>query len=187
MCLLPAGLVDANVEIFATEIYGKCKATFQGKVVEFWDLPSEITSSIEDEALADKKAMATFKEDGVTELRTIVESWAWCNLGRYDSTPDYTTTTGEVRREFYDCGRRGKCANEFRRCSKIVVGDTYLTARETECARLMAQGLADKEIADEMGLQEVSMISLSQRVREKIGARNRVDVAVWAMGNGLID
>lgn len=105
MCLLPAGLVDDNAEIFATATYGKCKATFQGSVVGFWDMPSEITSAIEDEALADKKAMATFREDGITDLTVITESWAWCNLGRFDNVPDLTTNTGEVKREYHDCGK----------------------------------------------------------------------------------
>lgn len=187
MCLLPAGLVDDHVEIFATSDYGKCEATFQGMVVKFWSLPSDITSSIEDEALADKKAMATFKEDGITDLKVITERWAWCNLGRFDNTADINTASGRISKEYHSCGKRGKCPHEFKRCSKVPVADGFLTARETECAILMAQGLADKEIADKMGLQEVSMISLCQRVREKIGARNRVDVAIWATKNGLIE
>ena len=69
MCLLPAGLIDENVEIFATPTYGKCMATFNGKVVGFWCLPEEVISAIEDEALADKKA----------------ETWAWCNFLGYKS------------------------------------------------------------------------------------------------------
>lgn len=187
MCLLPAGLIDENVEIFATPTYGKCMATFNGKVVGFWDIPEEVISGIEDEALADKKAMATFKEDGITDLKAITEAWAWCNLGRYDKVADYNTSSGSIKKEYHDCGRRGKCPHEFKRCSKVQVDDGFLTARETECVIHMARGFADKEIAERMGLQEVSMISLCQRVREEIGARNRVDVAIWDTKNGLID
>lgn len=186
MTPLPAGLIDQNCEIFATPEKGKCKATYQGKVIDFWELPGEILECIEDEALSDKKALATFKDDKVTDIHIITEQWAWCNLGRFDSVPDFSADSGIVQKEFFDCGLRGKCLHEFKRCKKIIVGDTYLTARETECVRFIGQGLSDKEIADKMGLVEVSMISLVQRVREKLRLRNKAEVAAFAVKMGIV-
>lgn len=173
-------ITDSNIEVFASD-FPKCLATFGGKKVGFWELPTKEIERIAKVALSDKSAMKTFKEEGITDQNQIVETWAWCNLGRFDVIPDIETKTGKLNLEFHNCGRRDKCPYEYRRCKRVNANGELLTPRETIYLRYSAMGLPDKQIAERMNLKPKSMISLAQRVRGKIGVVNRAGLASWAI------
>jgi DNA-binding NarL/FixJ family response regulator len=56
-----------------------------------------------------------------------------------------------------------------------------LSEREREIARLVAQGLPNKQIARQLGISVYTIKNHMQRIMEKTGAPNRVAVAVWIM------
>lgn len=60
-----------------------------------------------------------------------------------------------------------------------------LTDRELEVVVLAARGRTNAEIADELGLSLSSIKAHLGRVQAKLGARNRVEVALWAWESGL--
>lgn len=60
-----------------------------------------------------------------------------------------------------------------------------LTPRETEVLRLLCQGLANKEIARELDLQEVTVKLHVKTLYRKIEARNRTHAAMIAKEAGL--
>lgn len=174
------GITDHNIEIFATE-YPKCKAMYLGHRVDFWDLPQKVVERITQQVLSDREAMKTFREEGITSERLMVELWVWCNLGRFDTIPDFEVTSGRVNLEYHNCGKRGKCPWEFRRCKRVKTETDTLTPRETDYLKQTARGFTDTEIASRMNLKPKSMISLARRVREKVGVSNRAGLASWAM------
>jgi DNA-binding CsgD family transcriptional regulator len=174
------GITDSNVEIFAVE-YPKCMATYNGGKVGFWELPSGIISCVEDMVWKDKEALMTFKEEGVTDWRVIVETWAWCNLGRFDVIPDVETETGCINLEHHNCGCRGKCPWEFRRCKRLTVNGEILRPREIKYLMLLTDGLSDRDIAKEMNQKPSSMISLARDVRDKLRVKNRAGLTSWAV------
>lgn len=174
------GITDSNIEIFASD-YPKCKAMYQGHRVDFWKLPKRVVERISRIALSDREAMKTFREEGIRSESLKVEIWVWCNLGRFDSIPDFETRNGRVNMEYHECGRRGKCPWEFRRCKRLKTQTDILTPRETDYLKGTANGLTDNEIAARMNLKPKSMISLARRVREKVGVSNRAGLASWAM------
>jgi DNA-binding NarL/FixJ family response regulator len=61
-----------------------------------------------------------------------------------------------------------------------------LTERETEVARLIARGRANAEIATRLHLSEATVKSYVSRLLTKLGARDRVQIAVFAYESGLI-
>lgn len=56
-----------------------------------------------------------------------------------------------------------------------------LCARELQALELLAQGLADKEIARAMHISVRTVQNHLARVREKTGARRRAQLTRWAM------
>ncbi|MFL4909923.1 response regulator [Streptomyces sp. MMS24-I2-30] len=60
-----------------------------------------------------------------------------------------------------------------------------LTGRETEVIRLLARGLSNAEIADEMVVEISTVKSHLGRAMHKIGARDRVQTVIWAYQHGM--
>lgn len=61
-----------------------------------------------------------------------------------------------------------------------------LTAREMDIVRQVARGLTNTEVAAELYVTVSTVKTHLARVQEKLGARNRVEVAIWAHRTGLI-
>lgn len=61
-----------------------------------------------------------------------------------------------------------------------------LTTRETDIVREVARGLTNTEVAAELFVTVSTVKTHLARVQEKLGARNRVEIAIWAHRNGLV-
>lgn len=66
-----------------------------------------------------------------------------------------------------------------------TLGGAQLSQRETEVLRLLCRGLANKEIARELNLQEVTVKLHVKTLYRKIDARNRTQAAMIAKEAGL--
>ncbi|WP_030156843.1 response regulator transcription factor [Glycomyces sp. NRRL B-16210] len=62
-----------------------------------------------------------------------------------------------------------------------------LTAREGEIVLLLARGMSNAEIAQELFVETSTVKSHLGRAMAKIGARDRVQTVVWAYRNGLVE
>lgn len=60
-----------------------------------------------------------------------------------------------------------------------------LTKREKEILALIAKGLTDKEIADKVFLSPLTVITHRKNILSKLGLKNKVEIARFAMENGL--
>ena len=56
---------------------------------------------------------------------------------------------------------------------------TGLTARQTEVAALVADGLTNRQMAERLGITERSAESHVERIRLRLGFRSRSQVAAW--------
>jgi predicted ATPase/DNA-binding CsgD family transcriptional regulator len=63
---------------------------------------------------------------------------------------------------------------------------TGLTARERDVARLVAQGLSNRQVADALVITERTAESHLGHVFTKLGLRSRTQLAVWAIEYGLV-
>jgi DNA-binding NarL/FixJ family response regulator len=61
-----------------------------------------------------------------------------------------------------------------------------LTERETEILRLLARGLANKEMARELGVTEQTVKTHVSRVLGKLGLQSRTQAALHAVKTGLV-
>ncbi|MBW3566255.1 MAG: response regulator transcription factor [Acidobacteria bacterium] len=61
-----------------------------------------------------------------------------------------------------------------------------LSPRETEVVRMVAQGLRNKEIADQLALTEGTVKSYLHTIYEKLDVRGRVELTLYAQEKGLV-
>lgn len=178
---LPAGLLpeDCNIEFFANpNEFGKC---YWLQYVPFHELQIETIVTLYRELFLDRNAVQELKSMGITKDNEMVEQYNFCNRGKLDSTPDITES-GKFHKEYFDCGRHGKCPGEGNVCS--LYG---LTLRERQCLELNGQGKSYKEIRAIMGFKNQTPVnSLMSRCRSKLDARNKTDLLVKSRLIGII-
>jgi DNA-binding NarL/FixJ family response regulator len=71
------------------------------------------------------------------------------------------------------------------RAAKLRFGG--LTAREREVARLIARGLSNRGIADQLILGERTIESYVGNILSKLGFTSRTQIAAWVVESGLVD
>lgn len=77
-----------------------------------------------------------------------------------------------------------------RRGTRPVVagrGTDVLTARELDILLLLAQGMSNDEIGDALFLEVSTVKSHLARMMPKLGVRSRLQAAVWAYQNRIVD
>ena len=63
-----------------------------------------------------------------------------------------------------------------------AAGDSPLSPRELEVARLVARGLTNKQIGQTLYVSERTAENNVQHILTKLGLRNRSQIAAWASG-----
>lgn len=181
---LPAGLLpeDCNIELFANpNEFGKCYWLQYGQTRPFHELPVQVIIALYHELFVDRKAVKALNSMGITKDNEMVEQYNFCNRGKLDSRPDITES-GKLHKEYFDCGRHGKCPGEGKVCSMYG-----LTLRERQCLELNGQGKSYKEIRAIMGFKNQTPVnSLMSRCRSKLDARNKTDLLIKSRLIGII-
>lgn len=179
----PAGLEDADLEIYAVDNQLHC--TYQGKAVDFIELPYTIRQIFEVDLIKDPVSQKSLQEDlGITDSEDMLQKHVMCNYGGFDFVPDLHGH--KTSRECWDCGEHGACPGEGKVC-KLPAGPLgALSKREYQVTMLVARGKLDKEIAFELHIEETSVREYQKRIRSKIEANNRIEIMLWAQRTGLI-
>jgi DNA-binding NarL/FixJ family response regulator len=63
-------------------------------------------------------------------------------------------------------------------------GDSILSAREIDVVRCVAEGMTNREIAHRLKLTEHTVKNYLFRIFDKLGVSSRVEVVLYALGNG---
>jgi predicted ATPase/DNA-binding CsgD family transcriptional regulator len=74
---------------------------------------------------------------------------------------------------------------ETRPATAATIGP--LSRREVEVASLVARGMTNREIGLRLFISERTAEGHVERIRGKLGARSRTEVATWAINRGLLD
>ncbi len=66
----------------------------------------------------------------------------------------------------------------------MMTGRCACEASDLSAAQLVARGRSNRQIAEELVISERTAEGHVERIREKLGVRNRAEVAVWVVQNG---
>jgi HD-GYP domain-containing protein (c-di-GMP phosphodiesterase class II) len=128
--------------------------------------PARIVAAAEAyQAMRERRAYREAREpdDAARELRADVRA------GRFD---------GEVVEAVLDAAGH--------RVKRRIGGPSGLTAREVEVLRLLARGLATKEIGSKLDLSPKTVANHIEHIYAKIDANNRATATMYAMQHGLL-
>ena len=97
----------------------------------------------------------------------------------------YTVANGEI---YLDSSVRGVLIDEIRyRDTQSPPKHTNLTEREKNVLTLLVEGLSNSQIAERIHISENTVKKHMGSIQEKLGLNNRVEVAVYAVREGLVN
>ncbi|MBA3369534.1 MAG: response regulator transcription factor, partial [Geodermatophilaceae bacterium] len=82
-------------------------------------------------------------------------------------------------------GRAATCAQLVTALHSDLAKGTVVTPREREIVVLVADGLSNRQIAQQLFVSERTVETHVSHVLTKLGASKRVDIATWAVAGGL--
>jgi DNA-binding CsgD family transcriptional regulator len=175
---LPAGLLDNRIEIFAdgTDIY----AINSMGVHYFSEWTDDIIDFVRKDLERNPEAIQSLIELGIEEDSAMLRQYSRCRFGGFDCYADLETNGDSANTEYWDCGLRGNCPYEGRLCSTIKVANGILSKREIDLIRLIYDGLASKEIADELNISTTTVPVHMKNIFRKTGLRTVAEVARFA-------
>ena len=80
--------------------------------------------------------------------------------------------------------RKPRARNYMRHPSRASVGKP-LTPRQKQITKLVADGLENREIADQLHLAEGTVKCFLSEIFDRVGVSNRVQLAVWSISQNL--
>lgn len=140
-------------------------------------------------AAAAVEAQHTRPERAPAEARLLAAADAWCALTSprpWRAALPADEARALLQREGFDgdCVAAVVAAATGQRARPRHAGG--LSPREVEVLRLVAQGLANKEIAGTLGLSPKTVERHVTRLYARIGAGSRAAAALWALDHGLL-
>jgi DNA-binding CsgD family transcriptional regulator len=113
-----------------------------------------------------------------------LEKFISCRFGGFDNKPDVDQEKNTTP-EYLECPSRGSCPVEGKLCKHIKVMNGYLTPREITIIKLISRDLADKEIADRLGISVNTMAKHRVNIEHKINANSKVGIATFAVQKNI--
>ncbi len=180
---LPGYLNNINKEYIGIE--GKLFLV-SVKLIPFDEFPASAKLILQNELEADPVAQAALDILGIDDNEKRLEKFGLCRFGGFDDKADYNKDKKRLTPEYYDCGQRGSCPVEGKLCRFVQTENGYLTPREIEFIKLIAQDLADKQIADKLGISESTANTHRRNIQHKIGCNSKVGICRFAVEKRII-
>lgn len=149
----------------------------QVNLIHFNDFPAEARLILQRELDNDPLAQASLdilKIEGEGER---LHKFGLCRFGGFDNKADYNEQEGRMNVEYYDCGQRGQCPVEGKLCRFVQTANGYLTPREIEFI---------KQIADRLGISVTTANTHRRNIQHKIGCNSKVGICRFAIEKQII-
>lgn len=179
----PAGILpsDERANIFACETTNDVYFLKSGKVLKFKDLQSKYKRQLLERLLADDCAMKDLGKLGYTKA---LETYSRCMFGSLDNIEDFSDDGQLGKPDNYRCSDNCQCM--FWKSKAITYHEEKFTTHQLDCLDLIAQGLTDIQIADQMQITVNSLSDLKRRLQKKLNTFCKTSTAVKAIKHHLV-
>ncbi len=177
------GLKKSECESFVEDgiLYHICA----GNITQGLDMPVELLQLRKEELKNDHEAQISLNNLFVIGTNERLLQFCKCRYGGYDKTPDTTTNNNNNTPDYWNCGYRGKCKEEFNLCRPVMAANGRLFRAEIEVIKLIAQDLADKQIADILKVSNNTIHTHRYNITKKIGCNSKNGIVAFAYEKGI--
>ncbi len=185
---LPAGLINDQVEFFRDpDNIEQVYFLTQSVAARVKTVPAWIREILIDDMANFPEKVEALVDLGIEGEGEQLEMYSGCLAGVLNHSPDIVAGKF-MHTEYVPCARRGSCIAEGRLCNALCVGanNEYLTRREIEVLVLIATGLQNKEIADQLKISQETVKVHVKHIHAKAGLNNRVELFQLANQKNLI-
>ena len=183
--VLPSGLVDGHTEFFYNDIF--VYALHRGVLIRWENWTEELYLLAEEDMAKNPIAVQCLIDLGIEGRLDMIWQYIRCRYGAFDKHPDVDEAGNAKHTEYLDCGIRGKCAYEGKLCSTIKAPYGIISWREIEVIKLVADGLLNKEIADQLNISVTTVPVHLQNIFRKTGMAHRGELIRFAIEHNLIN
>lgn len=179
----PAGIED-GVEIFRNH-NGELDIMLSGTKMHYIDSPLVIREIFQSELIADRVAFHSLTaEMKITEADKMELKFVDCRYGGYDDKSDLEGH--KTRPDAPRCSEIATCPGFGKVCLVPKGKNGTLSRKEYIITILVSKGKQDKEISFELDIEISTIRTYLARIREKLCVNNRIEIALWAINNGVI-
>jgi DNA-binding CsgD family transcriptional regulator len=180
---LPAGMMDCDVEFFLYK--DELMILHDSKIKSFERIPADVKYYLEQLLAADSDACLCLDCLDLHDPMDRLRQFALCRFSSFDLVADLTEG-GNSSPEFSICDKRGRCPFEGTLCTALLNYDR-LSFREIQVILVMAKGLPNKLMVDELGISINTISTHIQNICNKIGVQSKTEILIWAMKHHLLD
>lgn len=180
---IPAGLEDDGVEFYFHK--GEIKCLHNGKRYSWHEFPKEIIDRIDQDMTEHPEAIKALLDWDLNTREEMIRQYIICRFGGFDNEPDIDAQGNIDHTEFFDCGRRGRCTHEGKLCTSIKAPHGNITKQELKVLRLVARGLQNKEIADQLCISEDTVSTHNQNIQAKLGVSSKTEMVAFAIKKNI--
>lgn len=168
---IPAGVLDENTEFFAKSVDDIPHFAKEGIICSCERMPEPMYQTMLTDASNSPKWWQILENwHGADERRKVYQHIA-CRYGSFNSTPDIDGD-GNLTPDVRICNRCHTCEGFGEGCIRLE----NLSHREMLAVVLIAQGMADKQVQDAMGITSNTLIEYKKRLSEKLKAHSKIEI-----------
>ncbi|WP_169305717.1 response regulator transcription factor [Sphingobacterium alkalisoli] len=182
---IPPGLEDRGVEFYVHDNDIKC--LHNGIRYSWGEFPQWILDRVQQDMLDHPEAIKALVSWDLVQSEEMMRQYIICRFGGFDNEPDIDADGNIDYTEYFDCGRRGNCAQEGKLCSTIKAPNGVLTKQELKVLKLVASGYMNKEIARSLCIQEDTVSSHNQNIQAKLGVPDKLGMSAWAVRKNIVE
>jgi DNA-binding CsgD family transcriptional regulator len=179
---LPENLSQLNKEFIGIdgELY-----RVKIELIHFNEFQARTLFELQSKLDEDTIAQVSLDQLGITEDKARLNKFGICRYGGFDDKADIKNDLSTTH-EYYDCGQRGSCMVEGKLCKHVQANNGYLTPREIDVIKLIANDMADKQIADKLDISINTANQHRVNIQHKIGCNSKVGICRFAIEKRIL-